>query len=159
MKQQTTVASIYLPITPKKVTHQSALRVLKNKKTGAMFVGKMSKSDATNYKKEIIAMLLLKKPVLENEGYTLPISIPMKVSLMVNFPAPKCRAHLYKDPKNTHIPMTVKPDWDNLAKIPFDCLVESGIIKDDNLIFCGEVTKYEVAPDSTGSIHFFITFP
>lgn len=159
MKQQIPVISIYLPITPKKVTHQSALRVLKNKKTGAMFVGKMSKSDATNYKKDIIAILLQRKTLIEDEGYTLPISTPIKVSLMVNFPAPKCRAHLYKDPKDTHIPMTVKPDWDNLAKIPFDCLVESGIIKDDNLIYCGEVTKYEVAPESKGSIHFLITFP
>lgn len=156
---QPQIASIWLPITPKKVTHQSALRVLKNKKTGAMFVGKMSKSDATKYKNEILTALLPRKAVLENEGFTLPISTPLKVSLMVNFPAPKCRAHLYKEDKTAHIPMIVKPDWDNLAKIPFDCLVEAGIIKDDNLIYCGEVTKYEVAPDSNGSLHFFITFP
>lgn len=153
------IISLYLPVTPKKVTHQSALRVLKNKKTGAMFVGKMSKSEATKYKKEIVEALNNKKTAIYAEGFTLPLTTPIKVGLLVNFPAPKCRAHLYKEDEDAYIPMVVKPDWDNLAKIPFDCLVEAGIIKDDNLIFCGEVTKYEVAPDSTGSLHFFITFP
>jgi Holliday junction resolvase RusA-like endonuclease len=148
--------TMWLAIEPQRVTHQSALRVLKNKKTGAMFVGKTSKSGANKYKAEIIEKMKAQIPILEQQGFKLPISVPMKVGLMVNFLAPKCRASLYKKDPNLHLPMTVKPDWDNIAKIPFDCLVEAGIIKDDNLIFCGEVTKYEVAPDGTPSMHFFI---
>jgi Holliday junction resolvase RusA-like endonuclease len=147
-----------LAMEPQKVTHQSALRVLKNKKTGAMFVGKMSKSGANKYKTEIIERMKLHIPVLEQQGFKLPLDQPIKVGLMVNFLAPKCRANLYKEDKNAYIPMIVKPDWDNLAKIPFDCLVEAGIIKDDNLIYCGEVTKYEIAPDGSPSMHFFIHF-
>lgn len=145
-----------LPIATQRSTHQSALRVLKNKKTGAMFVGKMSNSSASKYKAEIIKAMKAYIPLLEQQGFKLPISVPMKVGLMVTFNAPKCRAKLYKAEPTLFIPMTVKPDWDNLAKIPFDCLVESGIIKDDNLIYCGEVTKYEIAPTNSPSLHFFI---
>lgn len=148
--------SMRLAIEPQRVTHQSALRVLKNKKTGAMFVGKACKSGATKYKAEIVQKMKEHIPSLEQQGFKLPINKPMKVSLMVNFLAPKCRANLYKVDPNLYIPMTVKPDWDNLAKIPFDALVEAGIIADDNLIYCGEVTKYEIAPDGNPSMHFFI---
>lgn len=147
------VESIYLRLPTQKSTHQSALRVLKSKKTGAMFVGKMGNSKAKQYEKLILDALIAKKSEFKTK---LPITTPVKIELRIEFNAPKSRASLYKKDPNATLPMTVKPDWDNLAKIPFDCLVKAGIISDDSIVFSGGVSKYEIAPEEPTGMFFYI---
>lgn len=147
--------SLHIPVPPERSTHQSALRILKNKSTGKMFVGKMSSSKASKYKKALTLAMkeaIGRKPAEERKW--LAEATHVKVTMIFNFTAPKSRAKLFKD--DDYIPMVVKPDWDNIAKIPFDCLVDSGILKDDNMIYCAEVTKYEVAPSEIGFITIII---
>ena len=148
-----TVESIYLRLPTQKSTHQSALRILKSKKTGSMFVGKMSNSKAKKYEELIIKEMKANMHQLKGK---LPITCAIKVELAIEFNAPKSRASLYKKDPKERFPMTVKPDWDNLAKIPFDCLVKAGIISDDSIIFSGGVSKYEIAPDRPTGMFFNI---
>ena len=148
-----TVESIYLRLPTQKSTHQSALRILKSKKTGSMFVGKMGNSKAKQYEKLILDALIAKKSQITTK---LPITTPVKIELTIEFNAPKSRASLYKKDPKARFPMTVKPDWDNLAKIPFDCLVKAGIISDDSIVFSGGVSKYEIAPDKPTGMFFNI---
>lgn len=145
----------HIPVSPERSTHQSALRILKNKNSGKMFVGKMSNSKASKYKKALT--LAMKEAMLSKDKEIrslLPIKNHVKVAMLFSFPAPKSRAKLFKDTQS--IPMVVKPDWDNLAKIPFDCLVDAGILVDDNLIYSAEVTKHEIPPHEQGFITLFI---
>jgi len=147
------VESIYLRLPTQRSTHQSALRILKSKKTGSMFVGKMSNSKAKQYEELILKEM---KANMHQLKCKLPITCAVKVELAIEFNAPKTRAKLFKKDPKGRLPMTVKPDWDNLAKIPFDCLVKAGIISDDSIIFSGGVSKYEIAPDQATGMFFNI---
>ncbi len=118
------MATISLRIEPPP-THQAALRILKNKKTGAMFVGKMAKSSAKKWSEAFTIMLKEAKhkySIKEYDGQT-------TVGLVFVYPHTKATA------KQGHsVPKVTRPDVDNLAKSVLDCMVNAGWLKDDNLI-------------------------
>jgi Holliday junction resolvase RusA-like endonuclease len=119
-------------------THQSALRVLKNK-SGKMFIGKMSTSDAVLWKKSFL-LLLLKWTPKE------PLSGPLRVS--VNFGYPLLKKHQEKIKKNKSNGVMVveakvtRPDCDNLVKSVLDALTEAKYIVDDSNVVSLSVSKW-----------------
>lgn len=127
------IVNIRVPIEPPP-THQAALRILKNKSTGSMFVGKMSKSNAVQWMKSFQACLVKWRPAE-------PIGGPLRVSINFGY------APLEKHKKN-HGGATVieakltRPDCDNLVKMVLDCLVKSGYIVDDSNVTSLSVTKW-----------------
>ena len=118
------MATIALRIEPPP-THQAALRILKNKKTGAMFVGKMAKSSAKKWNVEFIALLIEAKQKFNVKTYTGPTT----VGVVFVYP------HTKQSAKEGHsVPKVTRPDVDNLAKSVLDCMVSAGWLEDDNLI-------------------------
>jgi Holliday junction resolvase RusA-like endonuclease len=106
-------------------THQAALRILKNKKTGAMFVGKMAKSSAKKWGVEFTALLREAKSKFQVKTY----EGATRVGIVFVYP------HTKQSAKQGHsIPKVTRPDVDNLAKSVLDCMVDAGWLKDDNLI-------------------------
>lgn len=118
------MATIALRIEPPP-THQAALRILKNKKTGAMFVGKMAKSSAKKWNVEFTALLIEAKQKFNVKTYTGPTT----VGVVFVYP------HTKQSAKEGHsVPKVTRPDVDNLAKSVLDCMVSAGWLEDDNLI-------------------------
>jgi Holliday junction resolvase RusA-like endonuclease len=118
------MATIALRIEPPP-THQAALRILKNKKTGAMFVGKMAKSSAKKWNVEFTALLIEAKNKFNVKTYTGPTT----VGVVFVYP------HTKQSAKEGHsVPKVTRPDVDNLAKSVLDCMVSAGWLEDDNLI-------------------------
>ena len=118
-------------------THQAALRILKNKRTGAMFVGKMEKSSAKKWNVQF-------QGILEQVGRQEKITtITDAVTVNVCF----CYKHSI-DSKRTakrmglpFIPKRTRPDLDNLAKSVLDCIVNAGWLKDDSQIVELQLSK------------------
>jgi Holliday junction resolvase RusA-like endonuclease len=118
------MATVALRIEPPP-THQAALRILKNKKTGAMFVGKMAKSSAKKWNVEFTALLIEAKNKFNVKTYTGPTTI----GVVFVYP------HTKQSAKEGHsVPKVTRPDVDNLAKSVLDCMVSAGWLEDDNLI-------------------------
>lgn len=118
------MATISLRIEPPP-THQAALRILKNKKTGAMFVGKMAKSSAKKWGEAFTIMLREAKHKYSIKEYDGPTT----VGLVFVYP------HTKESAKKGHsVAKVTRPDVDNLAKSVLDCMVNAGWLKDDNLI-------------------------
>lgn len=110
--------TVYIEPSP---THQSALRILKNK-AGKMFVGKMSSSKASRWKKEFIAKVLKDRP-------DKPYNFPLYVEITFEYP------FLKKHKGEVDIlPKTTRPDLDNLEKMVLDGLVDAGYMVDDSLV-------------------------
>jgi len=132
------VVNIRVPIEPPP-THQSALRVLKNKKSGKMFVGKMSTSSAVKWKHAF--MLALNKWTPE-----IPLSGSLRVT--VNFAYPLLKKQIDEGKKrNNHGVMIIeakitRPDCDNLVKSVLDALTDSNYIVDDSNVVSLSVSKY-----------------
>jgi len=127
------IVNIRVPIEPPP-THQAALRILKNKSTGSMFVGKMSKSNAVQWMKSFQAWLVKWRPAE-------PIGGPLRVS--VNFGYAPLEKHKRKHGGATVIEAKItRPDCDNLVKMVLDCLVKSGYIVDDSNVTALSVTKW-----------------
>ena len=118
------MATISISIEPPP-THQAALRILKNKKTGAMFVGKMEKSSA---KKWNVAFTLLLREAKQKYAVR-EYDQALTVGLVFVYP------HTKESAKKGHsVPKVTRPDVDNLSKSVLDCMVDAGWLKDDNLI-------------------------
>jgi len=110
--------TVYIEPSP---TQQSALRILKNK-AGKMFVGKMSSSKASKWKKEFIAKVMKDRP-------DKPYDFPLYVEITFEYP------FLKKHKGEVDIlPKTTRPDLDNLEKMVLDGLVEAGYMVDDSLV-------------------------
>lgn len=68
-----------------------------------------------------------------------PFNGPIRVEVVMTFP--------WKKDETKHnrakgwIPMPVRPDWDNLAKVPFDVLSDLSFWCDDGQVFDGRVIK------------------
>lgn len=110
-------------------THQAALRVLKNSKTGKMFIGKQSNSNASKWKLNFEALLLNWKPKEPMGGC---------IRASINFAYPLLARHkgkLMTEPKIT------RPDCDNLVKSVLDSLTNVGYITDDSNVAILTVTK------------------
>jgi Holliday junction resolvase RusA-like endonuclease len=103
-------------------THQAALRILKSKATGKMFVGKMAKSSA---KKWSNAFTLLAKAAWKGKP---PVEeVPLSVTVVFMYPK-------LKSAKEDWALKITRPDLDNLAKSTLDALTDAGWWKDDSLI-------------------------
>ena len=112
-------------------THQAALRILKNKKTGQMFVGKMAKSSAKKW--NVLATGMMK--TLAQEAKVTPLDEPCQVGIVFIYPHTKESKRLADKTGADVVNKSTRPDLDNLSKSVLDCLVDSGWIKDDGLIY------------------------
>jgi Holliday junction resolvase RusA-like endonuclease len=127
------IVNIRVPVSPPP-THQAALRILKNRKTGAMFVGKMSNSKASKWAKDFEKWLLHWTPPK-------PIDGPLLVS--VNFAYPLLAKHRRYNGGATIVEAKItRPDCDNLVKSVLDCLVRAKYIVDDSNVVSLAVTKW-----------------
>lgn len=122
------IINIRVPIEPPP-THQAALRVLKNKKTGSMFIGKMKSSKSAMWRVKFELLLKQWKPEKPMGGV---------IRASINFAYPLLAKHKGKmmtEPKIT------RPDCDNLVKSVLDALTSSGYITDDSNVAILTVTK------------------
>jgi len=127
------IVNIRVPIEPPP-THQANLRILKNKSTGSMFVGKMANSKATQWMKLFQSYLVKWTPPE-------PIAGPLRVT--VNFGYALLQKHRRKNGGASIIEAKVtRPDVDNLVKMVLDCFVKSGYIVDDSNISSLSVSKW-----------------
>ena len=104
------VVKFHIPCHPPKATHQSALRVFKNK-AGKTFVGKSSKGRQTE------SQLLL---LLEPHRPKTPLRGALKMKVLWNFPFRKSEPK--KNKALNLIPCHTRPDCDNLLKFLCDCM-------------------------------------
>jgi Holliday junction resolvase RusA-like endonuclease len=111
-------------------THQSALRVLKNKQ-GKMFIGKMGNSKATKWKQEFMYKAKAYKP-------DKPFDCPLEVT--INFQYAYLKKHT-KSEKGSLLFKTTRPDLDNLEKMVLDSLTECGFMVDDSLVVVKKSSK------------------
>jgi Holliday junction resolvase RusA-like endonuclease len=118
-------------------THQAALRILKNKKTGAMFVGKMEKSSAKKWNVQFQAML--EKTRAEEKIATITDAVTVNVCFIYKHTADSKR--IAKRMNLPFVPKRTRPDLDNLSKSVLDCIVAAGWLKDDNQIVELQLTK------------------
>jgi Holliday junction resolvase RusA-like endonuclease len=114
---------VFVKIEPTKTTHQSSLRVLRNKR-GGFFVGKMSSSPHKKWLSHFEKILAAAKPGT-------PISEPCFISLTFAFPHLKSVSNKNKASRTFK---TTRPDLDNLEKSILDSLVRVGFIADDSLV-------------------------
>lgn len=121
----------HIPIVPPP-THQAALRILKNKATGKMFVGKMEKSSAKKWCAE--ATRLMTDVRNKNVPFTNTYDTPIQVGIVFIYPHTKESEKLAAKTGDDVVVKSTRPDLDNLSKSVLDCLVDSGWIKDDGLI-------------------------
>ena len=127
------IVNIRVPIEPPP-THQANLRILKNKSTGSMFVGKMANSNATKWMKLFQSYLVKWTPPE-------PIAGPLRVT--VNFGYALLQKHRRSNGGASVFEAKVtRPDVDNLVKIVLDCLVKSNYIVDDSNISSLSVSKW-----------------
>jgi len=69
----------------------------------------------------------------------LPFNGPLRVELVMTFPWKK--GETKHNRSKGWVPMPVKPDWDNLAKVPFDVMSALSFWCDDGQVFDGRVLK------------------
>jgi Holliday junction resolvase RusA-like endonuclease len=121
----------YIPVEPPP-THQAALRILKNKATGKMFVGKMEKSSAKKWCNEATRLMVDAKR--QNCPDAAPLDEPIQVGIVLIYPHTKESKKIADKTGEDVVVKSTRPDLDNLSKSVLDCLVNSGWIKDDGLI-------------------------
>lgn len=126
------LVNIRVPISPPP-THQAALRILKNRATGAMFVGKSSSSKASKWAKAFELLLKQWKPEKPMEGV---------LRASVHFAYPLLAKHKRRNGGATVVEAKItRPDCDNLVKSVFDSLTRAGYIVDDANIAHMSVSK------------------
>jgi len=89
-----------------------------------MFVGKMSNSKATHWKREFIALASKHKPAS-------PYDFALEVT--IGFEYDYLKKHTASERKQI-LPKETRPDLDNLEKMVLDALVEAGFMVDDSLV-------------------------
>lgn len=122
---------------PPKKTHQSSMRVFKNKSTGKMFVGRDKKGTQTE--SDLMSLLLPHQPEEPLQG-----ALILKVDWIYAWRTSEPK----KNKKNGILPCVTKPDCDNLAKQLQDCMTKLRFWEDDAQIFQLIFSKYY--GDSTG---------
>ena len=106
---------IFLPCVPPKATHQGSAMILR-RRDGTPFVGKAAGSAGAKAKKNLLNLLCSHSPSRPFEGAT-------KVEVDLVFPWRKSEPK-YKKALG-RVPMTTKPDLDNLSKMILDSLAEA----------------------------------
>ena len=119
----------FIECIPPRATHQSSNQILKTR-SGRYFVGKTKKGKAVE--DELITLFSLFRPP---EPYDKPIALFIRW----HFPWRK------SEPKKNRIlgalPVTTRPDIDNLAKGAIDACCKAGVIKEDSLIYDLNISK------------------
>lgn len=106
---------VFLPCVPPKATHQGSAMILR-RRDGTPFVGKASNSAGAKAKKNLLNLLCSESPDKPFEGAT-------EVVIRLVFPWRKSEPK--KNRVNGILPMTTKPDLDNLSKMLVDSMAEA----------------------------------
>ena len=107
--------TVFLPCVPPKATHQGSAMILR-RRDGTPFVGKAAGSAGAKAKKNLLNLLCSHSPPKPFTGAT-------KVEVVLVFPWRKSEAK--KRRRLGIIPMTTKPDLDNLSKMILDSMAEA----------------------------------
>ena len=107
--------TIFLPCVPPKATHQGSAMILR-RRDGTPFVGRAAGSAGAKAKKNLLNLLCSQSPPKPFRGAT-------KGEGGLVFPWRKSEAK--KRRKLGIIPMTTKPDLDNLSKMILDSMAEA----------------------------------
>jgi len=114
-----------LDVNPPTGTHQSALRVLKNRKTGKQFVGKMKSSKGKKIQNMFWSLL---QPYRPQE----PLQGPLQLQVCYVYPWRKSEPK--KNQSSGWLWKTTKPDASNMVKTLEDCMTDLNFWEDDNQI-------------------------
>lgn len=114
-----------LNIIPPKATHQSGSTIMKNRKTGQMFIGKKSSSASTAAKKLLRNALWPFRPEAPFEG-------PLCLEVLWVYPWRKSETK--KNRALNIMCCDTRPDCDNLNKTFADQLSDLGFWKDDGQV-------------------------
>ncbi|MGA0408794.1 MAG: RusA family crossover junction endodeoxyribonuclease [Limisphaerales bacterium] len=117
--------NFFLNCNPPKTTHQANLQPLRNRRTGALFIGKRSSSKGKALQKEFRALLLPHKPKTPLSG---PVSLQVAYLYAWNKSEPK------KNRTSGWMWKATRPDADNLPKIFVDVMTDLGFWEDDGQI-------------------------
>jgi Holliday junction resolvase RusA-like endonuclease len=119
----------FIECIPPKTTHQSSTQIMKTK-AGRYFVGKNKRGQ--DVQNELITLFSLFRPPQ-------PTAQPIQLQLCFHFPWRK------SEPKKNRamgmMPMTTRPDADNLAKGAIDAMQKAGFMEEDSLIYDLRVSK------------------
>ena len=107
--------NFHLAILPPKATHQGSAMILR-RRDGTPFVGRAAGSAGAKAKKNLLNLLCSHSPPKPFTGAT-------KVEVVLVFPWRKSEAK--KRRRLGIIPMTTKPDLDNLSKMILDSMAEA----------------------------------
>ena len=123
------IREFFIECTPPKTTHQSSTQIMKTK-AGRYFVGKTKRGQ--DVQNELVTLFSLFRPPK-------PTAQPIQLQLRFHFPWRK------NEPKKNRLcglmPMTTRPDADNLAKGCIDAMAKAGFMLDDSLIYDLRVSK------------------
>ncbi len=114
-----------LKVIPPTGTHQSAIRILKNRKTGKKFVGKMKSSEGKRIQQMFWSMLAEFAPKEPLEG-------PLQLQICYVYSWRKSETK--KNKATGWLWKTTKPDCTNFPKTLEDCMTDLGFWKDDNQV-------------------------
>ena len=117
--------TVFLPCVPPKATHQGSAMIMR-RRDGTPFVGKASNSAGAKAKKNLLNLLCCHAPPKPFDGAT---------SVTVDLVFPWRKSEPKKNKALGRIPMTTKPDLDNLAKLLLDALCEANFLTRDQLIY------------------------
>ena len=106
---------VFLPCVPPKATHQGSAMILR-RRDGTPFVGKASGSAGAKAKKNLLNLLCSHTPRRPFQGAT-------EVEVKLVFPWRKSESK--KRRALGEVPMTTKPDLDNLSKMILDSMAEA----------------------------------
>jgi Holliday junction resolvase RusA-like endonuclease len=129
-----------LNIEPIRTTHQADLRILKTK-DGRQFIGKMANSGIKAWIRNFKDALLKEDRVIPDK----PFTGPLEVSVYFGFP------NIQAD-KGKVMPMTTKPDADNLTKSVLDAMTDMGFWGDDSQIVYLHICKFRTPSPFVGAV-------
>ena len=120
-----TQISFILHCIPPKHTAQGSSTILKNFKTGKLFVGKKSNSRATQAKTDLMAMLLPHQPKTPLQG---------ALKCVIRWVYPWRKSETKKNRAKGAMWCQTRSDCDNLMKMFGDCLTRLGFWQDDSQV-------------------------
>lgn len=125
--------SFVLHCEPPKHTAQGSSTILKNFKTGKFFIGKKANSKAVQDKNYLLAMLMPYQPKKPMEG-----ALKLEIDLFYSWR----KSEPKKNRAKGQMPITTRPDVDNLVKQILDCFTRLAFWVDDAQVFDLHITKF-----------------
>ena len=117
--------SFTIPCNPPKSTHQASQAVLKNKKTGKHFIGKMQNSKGKKVRGSLMQMFAAYRPKSMFEG---PVELRVVWAYAWKKSEPK------KNKEKGYKYCDTRPDCDNLLKLVKDVLTDLAYWHDDSQV-------------------------